>query len=166
MDKIKNIVKIKPCKKVTTLDPKTKNPNGWLLEVVSDTDHFTKHLKGQVYLTVANPGEFKGYHLHAGADYFVTCLRGKVKEIIYKSINEKQEVIMGDEDFKTVCLPKGYPHAIETIGKEPAYVLVYRYPAWAPDIKEQFDIPRDQIEKSEAWKGIFAFIKNFNKTNK
>ena len=162
----KDIVKVKPCKKIVTLNPKTKKSNGWLLEVVSDMDRFTKHLRGQIYLTVVNPGEFKGYHLHAGADYFVTCLKGKIKEIIYKSINEKQEVKMGDDDFKTVFLPKGYPHAIENLGKEPAYVLVYRYPAWSPDIYEQYDIPQDQIRSPEAWGKIHSFIKNFNKSHK
>ncbi len=161
----KNIVKIKPCKKIITVDLKTKKPNGWVLEVVSDTDGFTKHLRGQVYLSVSNSGEFKGYHLHAGSDYFVTCLKGKIKEIVYKNIKDKQEIIMGDGDFKTVFLPKGYPHAFENIGNEPAYILVYRYPAWSPNIKEQFDIPKNQIKNPEAWKKIRAFIKNFNNHN-
>lgn len=157
------MVAIKPCKKIITFDPKTKKCNGWLLEIISDTDHFTKHLRGQVYMSVANPGEFKGYHLHAGADYFITCLKGKVKELIYKSRNEKQEIMMGGGDFKTVFLPKGYPHAIENIGREPAYVLIYRYPAWSPDIKEQLDISRNQIKSQKTWSKIRAFIENFDK---
>ena len=161
----RNIVKVKPCKKVATLDPKTKKSNGWLLEVISDADRFTKHLRGQVYLTVANRGAFKGYHLHASADYFVTCLKGRVKEIIYKNRNEKQEIIMGDDDFKTVFLPRGYPHAIENIGEKPAYVLVYRYPAWSVHIKEQFDIPKNQIKSAEAWRKIRAFVRNFHKAD-
>lgn len=162
---IKNIIKIKPCKKIITFNPKTKKSNGWLLEIVSDADRFTKHLRGQVYLTIATPGSFKGYHMHAGADYFVTCLKGVVKQIIYKSINERQEVKMGDGNFKTTYLPRCRPHAIQNIGKELAYVLVYRYPAWSPDIKEQFDIPKNCIEDPETWKGIRLFIKNFNKNN-
>ncbi|MEK7138468.1 MAG: cupin domain-containing protein [Patescibacteria group bacterium] len=161
---IKNKVQVKPCRKITTFDFKTKKSNGWLLEVISERDGFTKHLRGQVYMTVANPGEFKGYHLHAGTDYFVTCLRGTVKHIIYTSINKKEEIKMGDDDFKTVSLSRGYPHAFENIGKIPAYILVYRYPAWSADIKEQFDVPRNQIRNPESWKKIRAFIKNFNKT--
>jgi dTDP-4-dehydrorhamnose 3,5-epimerase-like enzyme len=162
---MKNIVDIKPCKKVITFDPKTKKSNGWLLEVISDTDRFTRHLAGQVYLTVANVGEFKGYHMHAGADYFVTCLKGTIKEIIYINRNKKREIIMGDNDFKTVFLPRGYPHAIQNIGRGPAYVLVYRYPAWSKDIKEQFDIQKNQIKSAEAWRKIRAFIRDFRRAN-
>ncbi len=159
-----NIVKIKPCKKIVTFDPKTKKPNGWLLEVVSDTDHFTKHLSGQMYLTVANPGEFKGYHLHADADYFVTCLKGKAMEIVYKNRNEKQEIEMGDGDFKTVFVPKGCPHGIKNIGNGPVYVLIYRYPAWSLDVKEQLDISPKDIETSEAWEKIREFKKKFKQS--
>ena len=117
-------------------------------------------------MTVINPVGIMDYHMHAGADYFVTCLKGSVKEIIYKSRNEKREVKMGDGDFKTVFLPRGYPHAIENLGEEPAYVLVYRYPSWSPDIKEQYDIPRSEIDSLEAWEKIRAFIEDFNKSEK
>lgn len=157
----KDIVKIKFCKKVETRNQQG-NKNGWLLEVVSDRDKFTKHIRGQIYLTVAEPREFKGYHLHAVSDYFVTCLKGKTKEIIYKSRTKKQEVRMGDGDFKTVFLPKGYPHAIQNIGKEAAYVLVYRYPAWDPKMDEQLDIPKKEINTIAAWKKIRKFLLNFN----
>lgn len=156
----KNIVTIKPCKKVETKNQNGKS-NGWLLEVVSDRDQFTKHLKGQIYLTVAKPGELKGYHLHAVSDYFVTCLKGTVQEIIYKSKTEKQTVTMGDGDFKTVFLPKGYPHAIRNIGKQPAYVLVYRFPSWDPGVREQLDIPKDEIRTVDAWKKIRQFLSQY-----
>lgn len=157
----KNIVDIKPCKKVETKNQKGKK-NGWLLEVFSDRDGFTKHMKGQVYLTVAQPGEFKGYHLHAVSDYFVTCLKGTIKHIIYKNKTTKQTVEMGDDNFKTVFLPKGHPHAIWNIGNQPAYVLVYRYPAWDPGIREQLDITREEIDTVGAWKTIREFLAQFS----
>lgn len=122
--------------------------------MVSEHDKFTKHLKGQVYLTVIKPGVFTDYHLHSQADYFVTCLKGKVKEVIYKSKKEKQEVNMGDDDFKTVFLPKGYPHALKNTGRGSAYVLIYRYPAWSPDLNEQVDIRKEEIETEKVWKNI------------
>ncbi|MEK7600436.1 MAG: cupin domain-containing protein [Patescibacteria group bacterium] len=160
MKKEKHIVTTHPCKRVETKSHLGK-VNGWLLELFSDKDGFTKHIKGQVYLTVAKPGVLKVYHLHAQSDYFVTCIKGTVKEIIYKSKTEKEEVHMGDGDFKTVFLPKGHPHAIQNVGKTPAYVLVYRYPAWDPKKPEQLDIAPEAIETDAAWKRIRAFIKIF-----
>ena len=68
---------------------------------------------------------------------------------------------MGDGDYKLMELPRGYPHAVQNIGDEPAYTLVYRYPAWDPDINEQFDIAPEDIETEEAWKKIEEFKKKF-----
>lgn len=156
----KSFFKIKPCKKIDTFDAH-KNHNGWVLEIVSDKDGFTKHIKGQVYMTVAPPGSFKGYHVHAAADYFITCIRGQIVDIIYKSRDVKQEIKMGDGDFKTIRVPKGSPHGFKNIGKESAHVLIYRYPAWSPSLKEQLDIPSKDIETKEAWNKIKEFRKKF-----
>ena len=102
---MKKDIKIKDCKKVETFDA-DKKPNGWLLEIFSDRDNFMKNIKGQVYLSVVSPGQFKGFHLHALADYFVTCISGKVRHIVYTAKNKKHENEMGDGDFKKVFLPQ------------------------------------------------------------
>lgn len=165
MGKNKKNIRIKQCKLVPTFDSQ-KQSNGWLLELISDKDGFTKHLAGQMYLTVAKPGMFKGYHLHALSDYYVTCIRGNVQEIIYKSKSEKEVITMGDNDFKTVELPHGYPHGIKNIGAKDAYVLIYRYPAWDPNINEQFDVDEKEIETDKAWENIKKFLYAFRKLHK
>lgn len=157
-------IKIKPCKKIETFNSK-KEPNGWLLELISDRDGFTKELRGQVYLTVARPGQFKGFHLHAAADYFVTCVKGKIKHIIYTGFGGCCEIEMGDGDFKTVFLPKGFPHGLENTGDEDAYVIIYRYPSWSPEFKEQFDISLEEIETKEVWEKINSFNEKFKLEN-
>lgn len=149
-----------PHRKIETKDADGK-PNGWLLEIISDRDGATKHLTGQMYLTVAEPGTFKGFHLHALADYAVTCIKGRVEEVIYRGQYEKEVIEMGDGDFKTVHLPHGLPHGIRNIGNEPAYVLIYRCPSWDPNIKEQLDIAPADIEQSESWERINAFVASF-----
>ena len=156
----KDKIKIKSCKKIDTFDA-NKKQNGWLLELVSDKDGFTKHVQGQAYLTVASPGYFKGFHLHAQADYFVTCIRGRVRHVVYESRKKRHEIEMGDGDFKTVFLPKGCPHGLENIGKNDAYVIIYRHPSWSPDVKEQMDIDPRDIEKEKTWKKAQEFIKSF-----
>src|SRR3989344_6620503 len=139
------IITVKPCKKVDTKHT-DGTPNGWLLEVQSDRDGFTDKLVGNVYLTVLDPKAFKGYHMHAVASYHVTCLKGKVRSTVYKDRTHKEVVTYGDDDFKTIKYPPGCPHLIENLGDEPAYVLIYRYPAWSPDLPEQLDIAHEDIE--------------------
>jgi dTDP-4-dehydrorhamnose 3,5-epimerase-like enzyme len=155
------IVKTKEAKRVETKNASGK-PNGFLLELVSERDNFTRQIKGQMYLTVANPGEIKGYHLHALADYYVICVKGRVKEIVYRDKNTKEEVEMGEGDFKLMELSRGYPHAIQNIGNEPSYSLIYRYPAWDPKVQEQLDIDPANIETDEAWRKIEQFKKQFD----
>ncbi len=157
-------IEVKECKRIETLDA-TGQPNGWLLEIVSDRND--NHIQGQVYLTVAKPGYFKGYHMHALADYHVTCIKGKIRHIVYTGPEKKEVNMLGDSAFKSVVLPRGYPHALENIGKEDAYVIVYRYPAWEAIIKEQLDIKPEDIEQPETWEKIERFIQTFNdKTEK
>jgi len=155
-----NIIQVKPCKKVATRHT-DGTPNGWLLEVQSEHDGFADALRGQIYLTVIDPGVVKGYHIHAVAAYHVTCIKGRIKSTVYRSKNEKAYVEMGDGDFKTIKYPPGCAHLIENIGVEPAYVLIYRHPAWSPDLPEQLDIAPEHIESEEAWKEIDAFAKKF-----
>ncbi|MEK7659268.1 MAG: hypothetical protein AAB338_01270 [Patescibacteria group bacterium] len=152
-------IKIKPCKKVETFDS-NKKPNGWLLEIISDRDAFTENLTGQVYLTTIKPGEEKGFHVHAGAKYFVTCLKGRIKSVIYTDRFNKQEIQSGDGNFKTYELPLGSAHLLSNKGdKEEAYVLIYRFPSWSPDFKEQLDISPEEIDTEETWRKINSFVK-------
>ena len=155
-----DIIKIKPCKKVATthLDG---TDNGWLLEVLSDRDGFADSLKGQIYLTVVNPDVVKGYHIHAVAHYHVMCLSGRIRSTVYRSRTEKQSVEYGDGDFKTIKYHPGCAHLIENIGTKPAYVLIYRYPAWSPDLPEQLDIAPEEIEMKATWEKIQQFISQF-----
>lgn len=155
-------LKIKPCKKIVT-SSKGK-PNGWLLEIASELDGFT-NIKGQIYMTVLKPGEFKGYHLHADADYYVTCLKGQVSEDLCLDWCDHRFIPMGDGDlrFKTVFLPKGMPHGLRNIGSVDAYVLIYRDIPWSANIKDQLDIAEEDIDKKESWNQIETFLENFQR---
>src|SRR3989344_5978442 len=163
---MENFVKIKPCKKVPTLTVDKKKTNGWLLELISDRDGFTKNMRGQVYMTVLAPGIEKGYHIHAGAQYFITCIRGNITSTIYKNRFTKQTIKSGEGDFKTYELPLGSAHFMSNKkGKKDAWVLCYRYPAWSPDFEEQLDILPKEIETEKAWREITSFVESFKKKN-
>lgn len=134
------MTKVKDCKKIVTGD------KGWLLEIASDRDGFTE-IKGQVYIITINPGAVKGYHLHKGTDYYTTCIKGLVVHTVYDPEGKKTETLMGDSGFKTVYMSKGSAHALENVGKEMAYVLMYRTVAWNPEVCEQVDILPEKIEE-------------------
>lgn len=155
-----DIIQIKPCKKVDTKHTDGK-PNGWLLELQSDRDGFTDHLKGSFYLTVLAPGVVKGYHIHAVAEYHVTCVKGRVRSTVYKSRTERQEVEHGEGSFQTIKYAPGCAHLISNIGEGEAYVIIYRYPAWSPDLPEQLDIAPEEIATEAAWEKIQNFVSQF-----
>lgn len=160
-----DFVKIKPCKRLDTLTMDKSTPNGWLLEIISDLDGFTKNLKGQVYMTVLAPGIEKGYHIHAGAQYYITCIKGNLTSVIYKDRFNKQTIKSSEGDRKTYELPVGSAHLMSNKdGKEEAWVLCYRYPAWSLDFKEQLDILPEEIETEKAWEEINSFVEDFKKS--
>ncbi|OGN30027.1 MAG: hypothetical protein A3A33_01740 [Candidatus Yanofskybacteria bacterium RIFCSPLOWO2_01_FULL_49_25] len=164
------IIKIKPCKKVDTFHT-DKTSNGWLLEIQSENDGFADALKGQFYLSVLAPGVVKGYHIHAVAHYHVTCIRGRIRSTVYRDRTHKETIEMGDlprgetdGDFKTIKYDPGYAHLLTNIGEGEAYVIIYRYPAWSLELKEQLDISPEEIETEEAWKKIDAFVRSFSES--
>ena len=156
-----DFIKIKPCKKVPTLTIDKKDTNGWLLEIMGEGDGFTKNLNGQVYLTTIDPGVEKGYHIHAGAQYYITCIKGRIRSIVYQDQHTKQEFESGEGDFKTYEIPLGSAHYMANIGSEQAYILCYRFPPWSPEFKEQLDIPVKEIETEESWNKIKEFVEVF-----
>lgn len=147
---------IKACKKVKTYNS-YKESNGWLLEIMSDKDGWTSGLKGQIYLTVVAPHNHKGFHVHARAMYHFTCVKGRIKSIIYASPTDKREVDMGDGDPKTIKVFPGEAHSMVNNSDEEAYLLTYRDPAWTPDDPDILTIPPLEINTPEAWEKISYF---------
>ncbi|MEK7615712.1 MAG: hypothetical protein AAB420_00720 [Patescibacteria group bacterium] len=132
------------------------------MEVQSDRDGFTDKIIGNIYLTVLHPKSVKGYHIHAVASYHVTCLKGTVRSTVYRSRTEKETIEYGDNNFITIKYPPGCAHLIENLGDEPAYVIIYRYPAWSRDLPEQLDVPPEEIETEATWENIQQFISRFS----
>lgn len=135
----------KSCKKVYTVSQNQKS-NGWILEIASDKDNFTKYIKGQVYLTVVSPGEQKGFHNHKIKTNHITCIKGFLTVGIYdgKKIHNFK---IGEDNFKTILIPPNFPLALFNRGTEDAYVINYCFPAYDPQVKEQEEISMDWDKK-------------------
>lgn len=147
---------VKLCKLVKTYNS-YKESNGWLLEILSDKDQWTENLRGQVYLTVVASHNHKGFHVHAKAMYHFTCLRGKIKSIIYSTREQKREIEMGEGDFKSIKVYPGEAHCMVNSSDEEAYLLTYRYPAWVPEDPDILTISPAEINTEEAWDKIEHF---------
>lgn len=147
---------VKPAKRVQTYNS-YKESNGWLLEVFSDKDGWTENMRGQIYLTVVAPHNHKGFHVHAKAMYQFTCLRGKIKSIIYTTRDQKREIEMGEGDYKSIKVFPGEAHCMVNSSNEEAYMLTYRFPAWTSEDPDILTIAPAEINTPEAWEKIEYF---------
>jgi dTDP-4-dehydrorhamnose 3,5-epimerase-like enzyme len=129
-----------PCKRVTTYATGSKEPNGHLVELYKDGD------KTVVYLTVATPGAFKGYHLHNQRQSHYVCLRGRVKITIVEG-KQKVEHILDAVTPERLLLPTKAYIGIENIGAEEVWLINFPHPAYDPNLKgEQEDKTPAEIE--------------------
>ncbi len=133
-------IKKEPCKKVTTFDVKTKEPNGHLIELYKDND------KTVVYLSAASPGAFKGYHLHTVRKSHYVPIKGKMKVTIISG-GEKEEHILDSASPERLLLPTNVYIGLENIGSEDAWLINFPDPAYDPTLRgEQLDKSREEIE--------------------
>lgn len=135
-----------PVKKVQTFDH-GKTENGWLLEMFKDKATQTKT---EVYMSVAFPGAFKGYHLHRVRAARYVCLRGKMKIITYEQEGGKwvrTENILDASSPQRLFIPKDVATGLENIGMEEGWLVNYPDPSYDPGLKdEQVEYSQEELE--------------------
>lgn len=129
----------KACRVVRTRDSSGQE-NGWLMEIASSRDGWSKFLDhAQVYLTTVLPGKKKGWHVHHKKENQLTCIRGKV--ILGVKQGEKiEEIAMDAGQPTTVRVPRDIPICFYNPGDEPAYILNLCSPPYDPKDPEQEDL--------------------------
>jgi len=134
------MTKKEPVKKVTTYDAHKKE-NGFLTELFKDGD------KTVVYLSVAKPGAFKGYHLHRVRAARYVCLKGKMKIILYVN-GKREEYILDASKPERLFIPKKIATGLENIGDEEAWLINYPDPPYDPNLKdEQVEYTQEELEQ-------------------
>lgn len=130
-------------KKVITKDH-SGNENGFLIELFKDGD------KTVSYLTAAQPGAFKGYHLHRVRAARYVAIKGKMKIIMYSrkgEVWEKEEKILDSTNPTRLFIPKDVATGLENIGEEEAWLVNYPEPAYDPSLQdEQVEYTLQEIE--------------------
>ena len=138
------MVKIEPAKKIPTHDTEGRE-NGFLVEMAKDGD------KTVVYLSAANTGAFKGYHLHRIREARYVCVRGKMRIITYENENGKwvrSEHILDARDPQRLFIPKNVATGLENIGTEEGWLVNYPNPPYDPSLKdEQVEYTQEELEK-------------------
>lgn len=138
------MVKIEPAKKVPTFDADGRE-NGFLVEMSKDGD------KTVIYLSAANPGAFKGYHLHRVREARYVCVRGKMRIITYENENGKwvrSEHILDATDPQRLFIPNNVATGLENIGTEEGWLVNYPNPPYDPNLKdEQVEYTQEELEK-------------------
>ena len=132
-------ISIKPCKRVITKSF-SKKKNGFLLEIASSLDNWSKFLdNAQVYLSTVKPKQKKGFHLHHLKENQFTCIKGKVVMAVWDGKKIK-EYKMGEENYITVRVPKELAICFYNYGKDEAYIINLCSPPYDPKVKEQEDL--------------------------
>lgn len=143
-----NKIKTETAKKAFTYDLKSKNENGFLIELFKDGE------KTITYLSCAKPGAFKGYHLHKVRAARYICLKGKMKIILYIN-GKREEHILTPNNLKRLYIPPMTPTALQNIGDEDGWLINYPDPAYDPDLKaEQVDFSQEELDSGEYLKKL------------
>ena len=115
-------------------------PNGYLVPIYNSNDNFYPdgRYPEQAYLTVITKNTIKGPHLHYIRTGCFTCIKGNARFIV--KVEGSYEIFLSgeDNDYLSVIVPVGTPAALQNIGESDALILNMPYPAWTPDMNDEY----------------------------
>lgn len=99
---------------------------GWFLKVITGKEEHLPQYTGEVYLTMAVPGQSKGGHFHRLANEWFTVIEGNsVLKLEDVDTHERLEIPVGFEDALTVMVPPNVAHVFVNTGSSNCIVLAY-----------------------------------------
>ncbi len=85
---------------------------GWLLKVIDGHEADLPDRTGEVYLTLAHPGQIRGNHYHAGTAEWFTVVQGAAEVRLVDPIGgETMHLVLRSSDPMTLFVPPGVAHA-------------------------------------------------------
>ena len=110
---------------INKLDIKS-DERGWLAEILRKENLRGKDNFGQILVTAAKPGVIKGNHYHKRKQEWFCVISGKGKLLLKdNSSGQYQEILMGEENMVAVKIPQNVTHAIQNVGDDMLYLLIY-----------------------------------------
>lgn len=103
-----------------------EDERGWLAEIVRKEELVRNQEFGQFMVTTANPGCVKGNHYHTRKFEWYCVLKGKARLMLADNQSEeREEILLSEHQLSTVTISPQVTHAIENVGEEMMYLLVY-----------------------------------------
>lgn len=133
-----------------------KDERGRLLEILRCNDDFFEKF-GQIYVTTVYPGHAKGWHYHKKQTDNFTCLKGKVKIVLYdarkdsKTKGEINEFIMTFEQPQMIRIPLGVYHGFETACDEESMILNVPTMPYNHEDPDEHRVPFNSPEVPYKW---------------
>ena len=88
-----------------------RDDRGWFLKVLTGKENHLPGHVGEVYMTMAKPGEWRANHYHALTSEWFTVFQGEAK-VILEDIHTKEriELSLKANEPKTLFVPSGIAH--------------------------------------------------------
>jgi len=131
---------VKKLEKHSTKDVIDEHINGSLTIVWRDWDDIIKNHPKMVYVSLVNPGEIKGPHIHTKRNSYFTCIHGKVVFIIRDKSGKYIEIESNSDEPTLVFVPKNFPSAHINISNDISKVLALADVSWRPNDNEMKNI--------------------------
>lgn len=105
---------------------KRSDERGWLIEVLRRESLKGFSEFGQIFMSVASPGKVRGNHFHnRKIEWFCVSIGTGLLLLKDPDNGDEEEIIMGEDEPKTVKITPPIIHAIKNIGTKDMVLMVY-----------------------------------------
>lgn len=113
-----------------TLIPRTlrRDDRGWFLKVIDGKEEGLPNHTGEVYLTLAVPGQNRGGHYHIQAHEWFTVVQGSaLVSLADTSTDEQRQMTLSAGEPVTLVVPPGVAHIFYNSpnSQEPMLLVAY-----------------------------------------
>ena len=123
---------------ITDLKKRT-DERGWLIEVLRGESLNSHREFGQIFVSVAPPGKVRGNHYHTRKIEWFCVPTGKGLLLLEDpETGQKEEILMGENEPKTVKITPPIIHAIKNIGDKDMVLMVYVNETFNPEDPDTF----------------------------
>ena len=127
--------------KIRIIDRKLlSDDRGWFLKVITGTEKDIPSATGEVYLTMAKPGQAKGGHYHPQAVEWFTLIQGNAKlKLTDIATKEEMTLFLSFDKPQTIFVPNNVAHLFLNDSENDFVLLAYSNLQFSPEDTLSFD---------------------------